>query len=142
MIARGQRLCYGVRDLRDARAEEVMSRRVVTIAGGATVAEAVRCMRAERVSSLVVERRHASDAWGIVSRTDVIRKVVTACRELEDVRVHDIMTKPVVTVSPGLAVKFCLRLMDMARVRRAVVFDGHGLAGILSRGDVFAALSA
>ena len=117
-----------------------MSRRVVATTGCATVADAVQLMRAERVATLVLERRGHEDAWGIVSRSDIIRRVVVPGRDLEAVRVHEIMTKPVVTVSPGLAVKFCLRLMDMARVRRAVVFDGHALVGVLSHGDVFGAL--
>jgi CBS domain-containing protein len=133
---------HDVRALRHLRAEDVMSRRVVTIDGSASVAEAVRRMREERVSTLVIDRRGPEDAWGIVSRTDIIRKVVGPGREPATVAVHEIMTKPVVTVSPGLALKFCLRLMDTARVRRAVVFDGHALLGVLSHGDVFAALEA
>lgn len=133
---------HDLRDLRHLRAEQVMSRRVVTIAGAASVAEAVRRMREERVSTLVIDRRGPEDAWGIVSRTDIIRKVVSPGKELAALRVHEIMTKPIVTVSPGLALKFCLRLMDTARVRRAVVFDGHALLGVLSHGDVFAALEA
>jgi CBS domain-containing protein len=119
-----------------------MSSRVVATTGAASVAEAVRLMRAERVSTLVIDRRGPEDAWGIVSRADIIRKVVGPGLDPAAVRVHEIMTKPVVTVSPGLAVKFCLRLMDTARVRRAVVFDGHALVGVLSHADVFSALEA
>jgi CBS domain-containing protein len=129
-----------LRPLRLCRAEEIMSRRVVSIDGGATVAEAIRKMRAEHVSCLIIERRDVHDAWGLVTRADVIHRVVTPGRDPVDVRVYEIMTKPIITVSPGLLLKFCLRLMEQAHVRRVVVFDGHKLVGVLSHNDILAAL--
>jgi len=126
--------------LRLCRAEQIMSKRVVTIDGGATVSEAVRRMRQEHAACLIIERRDDQDAWGIVTRADVIHKVVTPGRDPAEVRVYEIMTKPIITVSPGLLLKFCLHLMEQARVRRVGVFDGHRLTGVLTHNDILAAL--
>jgi signal-transduction protein with cAMP-binding, CBS, and nucleotidyltransferase domain len=131
---------HDIRPLRLLRAEQVMSRRVITIEGAATVAEAVRRMREERVSSLIIERRGPEDAWGIVTRADVIRKIIMPGLDPALVRVYEVMTKPIIAVPRGLALKFCLSLMDMAGVRRAAVFDGHLLLGVLTHNDIFAAL--
>lgn len=131
---------HEVRPLRLLRAEQVMSPRLITIDGGASVAEAVLKMRAERVSSLITERRGAEDAWGIVTRADVIRRVIMPGLDPASVRIHEVMTKPIITVAPGLALKFCMKLMDMAGVRRAAVFDGKRLVGVLTHDDIFAAL--
>lgn len=38
---------------------------------------------------------------------------------------------------PGLAIKYCVRLMEKAGVTRAPVFDGKEIIGILSFTDVF-----
>ena len=113
---------------------------VAVIDGGSTVAAAVHRMRTEQVSCLIIERRDDQDAWGIVTRADVIHKVVTPGRDPFEVRVYEIMSKPIITVSPGLLLKFCLRLMEQAHVRRAGVFDGHKLVGVLTHNDILAAL--
>ena len=129
-----------VRNVRTRRAAELMHRGVETIDGSATVAEALKKMRDLKVSSLVVNRRDPSDAWGIITKKDVVGKVIDpgpVRRNLSTTRVHEVMSKPLVTVSPGLAIKYCVRSMTRAGVTRAAVFDGKEILGILSFTDVF-----
>jgi predicted transcriptional regulator len=57
-------------------AVDVMTKHVVDIAPDAKVAEAIDKMKQWNVSSLLVERKDATDTWGFMSRTDVIEKVV------------------------------------------------------------------
>jgi CBS domain-containing protein len=110
------------------------------IEGSGTVADAVRQMKLKKVSSLIVNRRGIEDAWGIVTRKDIVNKVVDPGRDPSGVKVHEIMSKPLVMVSPGLYLKYCARLMHMAGIRRAPVFDGKEIVGILSNTDIFNAL--
>jgi CBS domain-containing protein len=56
------------------------------------------------------------------------------------VKVFEIMTKPLVMVSPGLALKYCARLLHHAGIRRAPVFDGKNIIGMLSNTDIFNAI--
>ena len=51
-----------------------MHKDVVFIDGKKTVADAVRLMRQKRVSSLIVNRRGVEDAYGIVTRKDVVTR--------------------------------------------------------------------
>jgi len=118
----------------------VMNKNVVFIDGTETMAEAIKVMRAKKVSSLVVNRRNHEDAWGIVTRKDVVGKIVDPGRDPKQVRVHEIMSKPLITVSPGLALKYCARLFRQAGVRRAPVFDGTEIVGIISNTDIFNAI--
>ncbi|MHC4400843.1 MAG: CBS domain-containing protein [Planctomycetota bacterium] len=129
-----------MKDVRFAKAADVMTGEVVCIDGTATAADAVRLMRAKRVSSLFVNRRGQEDAWGIVTRKDVVNKVVDPGKEPGDVKVFEIMSKPLITVSPGLALKYCARLFNSAGIRRAPVFDGKEIIGILSNTDIFNAI--
>ena len=124
-------------DVRFTKASDVMTKDVVSIDGTATVADAVRLMKDESVSSLFVNRRGIEDAWGIVTRKDVVCKVVDPGKDPHSVRVFEIMSKPLVTVSPGLALKYCARLFNSAGIRRAPVFDGKEIVGILSNTDIF-----
>ncbi len=123
-------------DVRFARAGDVMTKDVVSIDGTATVADAVRLMRDESVSSLFVNRRGIEDAWGIVTRKDVVCKVVDPGKDPHEMKVFEIMSKPLVTVSPGLALKYCARLFNSTGIRRAPVFDGKEIVGILSNTDI------
>ena len=129
-------------DVRFAKAADVMTKDVSSIEGTATVADAIRLMRKKNVSSLFVNRRGQEDAWGIITRKDVVSKVVNPGKDPAEVRVFEIMSKPLITVSPGLALKYCARLFHSAGIRRAPVFDGKEIIGILSNTDIFNAIKA
>lgn len=127
------------RNVRNKKARDLMHQGVETVDGSATVAEALKKMQQQQVSSLIVNRRDADDAWGIVTKKDIVSKVIDpgpTRRNLSTTKVHEVMSKPVVTVSPGLAIKYCIRLMSRAGVTRAPVFDGKEIIGILSFSDV------
>ena len=127
-------------NVRVRKATDIMHKGVKTIAGTATVGEALTKMREHKVSSLIVERRNPDDAYGIVTKKDIVTKVIDpgpSRRNLSSTKVHEIMSKPLVTVSPGLAVKYCARVMNTAGVTRVPVFDGKELVGILSMTDIF-----
>ena len=129
-----------LQDVRFTKAGDVMTKEVVCIEGTATAADAVRMMREKEVSSLFVNRRSQEDAWGIITRKDVVNKVVNPGEDPNDVKVFQIMSKPLITVSPGLALEYCSRLFDSAGIRRAPVFDGKEIIGILSNTDIFNAV--
>ncbi|MEO0844736.1 MAG: CBS domain-containing protein, partial [Cyanobacteria bacterium J06643_5] len=57
------------------KAEEIMTKDVVTVNGSATVADAVKLMKEKGLRALVVERRNDSDPYGMVTETDIIYKV-------------------------------------------------------------------
>ena len=129
-----------LKDVRFAKAEDVMTPGVVCIEGTAMVADAVRLMREKKVSSLCVNRRGQEDAWGSITRKDVVNKVGDPGKDPAEVKVFEIMSKPLVTVSPGLALKYCARLFNATGIRRAPVFDGKEIIGILSNTDIFNAI--
>ncbi|MCK4283868.1 MAG: CBS domain-containing protein [Candidatus Brocadiae bacterium] len=127
-------------DVRSALAQDVMTADVVFVDGSATVAEAIALMRLKGVSSLIVQHRGQEDAYGIMTRKDVVNKVADPGKDPVAVKVFEIMTKPLVMVSPGLALKYCARLMHHAGIRRAPVFDGTNIIGMLSNTDIFNAI--
>jgi len=129
-----------VEKVKSMKAGDVMRTTIDFIDGSATVTEAVRLMRKLRVSCLLVRQRNHDDAWGIVVRKDVVNKVIDPGKDSDEVRVFEIMTRPLIMVSPGLALKYCARLMHRAGIRRAPVFDGKRIVGIISNTDIFLAL--
>lgn len=127
-------------NVREMKAADIMHKGVEAISSSATVAVALRKMQQLKVSSLIVERRNKDDAYGIFSKTDIVTKVIDAGpkrRNLSKIKVFEIMSKPLVTVPPGLAIKYCIRLMKKSGVTRVPVFDGKQIVGILSMTDIF-----
>jgi len=122
------------------KARDLMTKEVKYIQEEATIKETLTRMKGERVSSFIVERRDHDDAYGIITRKDVIIKVVETGRDLEYTKVEDIMTKPLLMISPGLDIKYVARFMKMANIRRAPVFDGEKIVGIVSNTDILNAL--
>ena len=119
-----------------ASAKDIMTTEVVTIDGNDTVAAAVAKMKQEGTRTLIVERRDESDAYGIVTYRDVAYQVVAPGKDPAAVRVHEIMSKPLVVVNPDLDVKYVARLFANMGLSRAPVIAEHKLAGIVSVSDI------
>lgn len=127
-------------NVRFEKAADLMHKGVEMISGNATVGQALEKMKRLNVSSLIVERRSPEDGYGIITKKDIVTQVIDPGprrRNFSETHVHEIMSKPLIMVSPGLAIKYCVRLMSKAGVTRVPVFDGQQILGILSMTDVF-----
>ncbi len=123
------------------KSRDLMTKKVVVVEEEVAVAEAVTTMTKNNVSSLIVNRLNEEDAYGIITRRDVVNKVVAQGLDPQEVKVSDIMTKPLLTISPNLYIKHVARLMVHTGVRRMPVFDGHQIIGIVSNSDIFRGFS-
>ncbi|MBA3007957.1 MAG: CBS domain-containing protein [Proteobacteria bacterium] len=114
------------------RAKDVMRKGVVSIDGMATAKEAAAKMRSEKVSYLLIKKRHNDDAWGIVVVQDFIRGVMVPDRSPNEVNVYEIMTKPVITVPADMDIRYVARLIYRAGIRRAPVEERGEIIGMIS----------
>ncbi|MGG6293926.1 CBS domain-containing protein [Leptolyngbya sp. AN02str] len=117
------------------KASDIMTQNVVMIHSFATVAEAIQVMQTGGWRSLIVEREHEDDAYGIITETDVACKVLALNKDPAMVRVHEVMTKPCIVVNPDLSVENVLRLFTNSRLLSAPVIQGE-LLGIISISDI------
>jgi CBS domain-containing protein len=109
-------------------------RKVITITPDASVYDAIALMAENSIGALVVVSNNA--LIGILSERDYARKVVLQSRSSKDTLVADIMTTPVITVSPGHTVEECMRAMTDRRIRHLPVVEGATIVGIVSIGDL------
>ena len=107
------------------------------VSKGTTIFDAAKKMNDWDVSSLIVEPDVDGDAFGIITRKDIIEALVSGTIDGPALLVEHVMTKPVVTVNFGLSLYNCHQLMCMVGVRRLPVVDGAALVGILSNTDIF-----
>ena len=91
---------------------DVMGQSYVRVNGMDTVADAFAQMRESDAHCMIVERRDENDEFGLVLHTDIARKVVGPDRSPERVRVYEIMSKPVLSVHPGMNIRYASRLFE------------------------------
>lgn len=116
--------------------KDIMQTDVVTISPLATLRDAIEKMRSRKVKSLVVERRDAHDAYGIITYATILRTIVAEEGDIDLVNVYDVYRKPVITVGPAMDVKYVARLMAQQRLSRVVVLEAEELAGIITMNDI------
>ena len=118
-------------------AADVMTKDVAMIRSSATVKEAVDLMRIRDWRALIIDRRHEQDAYGIITESDIVYKVISYSKDPNKVRVYEIMTKPCIVVNPELGLEYVARLFANHYLRRAPVISGK-LLGIISLTDILA----
>ena len=114
------------------RVREMMRPTPGLIDGLATVQEALDMMRRENVGSLVIDRRHEGDEYGIIVLSDIAAKVIAENRSAERTNVYEVMSKPVVTVDCEMDIKYAVRLLSRFGLSRALVTEGGNLIGLVS----------
>lgn len=122
-----------VGELLDAKGSEYVS-----IAPGATVAEAVAKMAEMGIGSLLVMQDEV--LCGIVTERDYARKVVAGGASTENTLVSDIMTAEIFTTGVEQNIDECMMLMTEKRIRHLPVVDGDTVLGIISIGDLMKAI--
>ena len=107
---------------------------VLTVAGEASVREAVALLADRRIGALPVVQGGA--VAGIMSERDVIYRLRGDGAEILDWPVARIMTAPAITVEPGTKIMAALSLMTRRRIRHLPVVEGSALIGLVSIGDL------
>jgi CBS domain-containing protein len=119
-----------VSDILQAKGGEVLE-----IEASATVYEALERMVAANVGSLLVVE--GGRLRGIVTERDYLRRVALEGRTERGTTVGEIMSSPLVYVTPETTVEECMAVMTERRIRHLPVLDAaHAVVGVVSIGDV------
>ena len=118
------------------RVKDVMKTEFDIIDGLATVREALAEMKAFHTKTLVINKRHDDDEYGIVVIPDIAREVLAKDRSPDRVSVYEIMTKPAVTVDPDMDIRYASRLFSRLGLSRTPVVDCGKVVGIVSYSEL------
>ncbi len=110
------------------------SRDVVSIDGDENVFEAVKAMVAANVGALLVT--DDSGIAGIFTERDYLRRIAVEGRRSRDTLVRDVMSSPVVCITPETNVDETMAMMTDRRIRHVPVVEGGEIVGMISIGDL------
>jgi CBS domain-containing protein len=114
---------------------EFMTSEVVTIEPSASIVDAATKMIQQEKGPLPVVE--GTKAVAMVTDRDIVARVVAAGKDPGSMRVEDIATKDLVTISPDADVDAARQLMAQHQLDRIlVVEEGDTLVGIISEADI------
>ncbi len=115
---------------------DVMKPKFDMVDGMMTVKDALKAMKHLENKSLIVEKRDENDEYGMVLISDIARKVLAKDRSPARVNVYEVMTKPVITISPNMDIRYAARLFDRFGLSRTPVVEKGKVIGIVSFTDM------
>jgi signal-transduction protein with cAMP-binding, CBS, and nucleotidyltransferase domain len=117
----------------------LMQTTMETIASERTVLEATQTMAEKRIGSLLV--LEAGDMVGIVTETDVVRKVIAAGLPARSTSVGAVMNAPLIQIDINDTAREASRLMAEKRIRHLAVTEHNKVVGLLSVRDLVKVVS-
>jgi len=109
---------------------------VVYIDPDSTVLEALSIMRRRYINSLIVKIVDDDNEFGIVTSTDICDKIVAQDRNPAKTKIRDIMTTPLISITPEQTIFECAKLMSEKQIHQIPVMHEDGsIIGMISAVD-------
>jgi len=122
------------KDKGSLRIVDVMVREVITIDENVSVKEAVDIMNQFEIGSIIATRK--GKAVGIITERDLLKRIVAEGKNAKKIRVKDIMSTPLITITPDTDLEEAARLMFEKKIKKLLVIDQNRLVGLVSLTDI------
>jgi CBS domain-containing protein len=120
--------------IKDVLIKEVMKTNLVIVQPFTTVLEAARIMKANKIGDVIIAE--INHPIGILTESDIIKKVVCEGKNAQDVFVEEIMSSPIVVTDPYISFQEALKIMGKCNIRRLLVIENNKLVGIITQRDI------
>ncbi|MBD3206570.1 CBS domain-containing protein [Candidatus Bathyarchaeota archaeon] len=113
---------------------DVMTKNIKTVKTDDTVHDAVKKMNKFDIGSVIV--MSSGRPVGIITETNVMRRIVEPRMDPATVWTKDIMSSPLTTIDLNAALEEAAKIMADKRINRLPVIDGDKLVGVISSTDI------
>lgn len=113
---------------------DIMVRNVKTVRTDDTALNAVVKMNKFHIGSVIVTNN--GRPVGIITQRDILQRIVEPRLDPGTVRVKDIMSSPIVTADPNMAVEEAAMIMARRRIKKLLVVEGDKVVGVVSTSDI------
>jgi len=112
----------------------IMVDKVVTTKKDATVKEAVELMNKHEIGCLVVVEDE--EPVGIITERDLLKRVLAESKETKNMKVEEVMSTPVLYVTPNVEVEDAAKLMIQNKIKKLPVVEKGKLRGLVTLTDL------
>ena len=121
-------------------AGDVMSKDVTTVSPDETVVSAAKRMSENNISCVIVVDN--ATVAGILTETDLLKRVAAKDKDFDKMPVAQIMSWPVVSISPDLPILAASKIAEVKHIKRLPILDGDQLVGIITQTDLIRVLTS
>jgi len=116
------------------KAEDVMTREVITLDENVSAKKAAEIMAQEGVSAVIVTAD--GKAIGILTERDILKRIVVEDKNSVETKLKDIMSSPLVTIGPSVDLEEAARIMFEKKIKNLPVINDNRLIGLISLQDI------
>jgi CBS domain-containing protein len=114
--------------------KDVMVKKIITVNPTTKIRDAVELMNKNQIGCLVVTRK--GKPVGIMTERDVLKKIVCRCKNPEQTRVSEIMSKPLIVGSVDMDWLEAVKLMLDRNIKKLPILDDERLVGLVTLTDI------
>ena len=118
---------------------DAMSIPVITADCENNVKDSATLMTERGVGSLIIVEK--GKPVGIVTKRDIIKRVVSVGRDPSITKNREIMTSPLITTSRETGILAAMRILRERHISQMLVLDGEEMVGVISERDLIRAVS-
>ena len=114
--------------------KDVMIKPAIVIQYDKKTNDAARVMSRNRVGSVIVVKDE--NPIGMLTDTDIIKKVVAESKKPEETNIKEIMSTPLIFISPEKSIEEAEEIMRNLRIKRLAVIEKNKIVGVISNTDI------
>lgn len=119
---------------REIIVKEAMKTNLVMVEPSTTVLDAAKIMKKRKIGNVIIVEK--KQPIGILTESDILKKVVAEGKNVNEVIVKDVMTTPIVVIDPYVTLEVAMETMGKCNVRRLPVTENNKLIGIITQKDI------
>jgi CBS domain-containing protein len=119
---------------REVIVKEAMKTNLAIVQSDESVLLAAKLMKKRRLGNVIVVEK--KQPVGILTESDILRKVVAEGKNPNDVKVKDVMSTPIIVVDPYITLEDAMKTMGKCNVRRLPVIEKDELIGVITQKDI------
>ncbi len=116
------------------KAEDVMTREVITLDENVSAKKAAEIMAQEGVSAVIVTAE--GKAIGILTERDILKRIVVEDKNSVETKLKEIMSSPLVTIGPSVDLEEAARIMFEKKIKNLPVINDNRLIGLINLQDI------
>ncbi len=118
------------------RVRDIMKQEYDLVDGMDTITNVLKNSKYDENKCFIVNKRDDDDEYGIVLLSDIAKRMLARDRSPDRVNIYEIMTKPVISVSPDMDIRYCARMFENFGIGRAPVVENKKVIGIVGYTDI------